>query len=252
MTTVYISSRFWRLAETIEFIRKGTYSVKKLENWWFYYKWHFLIGIFIVIAFASLVHDMLGVGKTEPDYQMAYVGADPLPEDTVHALENAISEIGQDLNGDGQVVVAVNQYATYENIIQTQNRVEEIGDGDLAMQAEASYVGLMTDISAGDSFFFLLDDPENFEQTYEILSYIDGTLPAEGDYADKQVYIAWSDSPLLTGLDLGEYDQADAAGNSQELLSELYIARRGYWTDKVSSNLEGCEALWRRFLEGVN
>ena len=220
---------------------------EKRKNWWDYHKWHVLIGVLALLILLSLLHDMLGIGQIRPDYQLAYVGADPLPDDTVSALETALSEIGEDQNGDGQVIAAVNQYPTYENIIQTQNRTEEIKDGDLAMQAQASYVGLMTDLSNCDSFFFLLEDPETFQQTYEVISRFDGTLPEE-ENEEKQMYFAWHDSPLLAELDLGTYNLAGTTGNNQELLSSLYVARRGFWTEKTCENPEGCEALWIKLM----
>lgn len=224
---------------------------EKRKNWWYYHKWHLIIGVIALIALVHFLYDIFGIGEIKPDYQIAYVGADPLPDETVYALETAISEIGQDLNGDGQVAVVINQYATYENIIQTQKEMEDLPDGDLATQAQFSYVKLMTDLSVNDSFFFLLEDPEGFEKTYDILSYLDGTLPDEENIDYKQMYIAWSDSPLLSGLDLGNYELVDTAGSNQELLSRLYIARRGFWTEKTCKHLEGCETLWMRFLEGT-
>lgn len=222
----------------------------KLENWWFYHKWHLLIAIVAVSLLAGFLHDVIVARERTPDYQFAYVGADPLPDDTESALENALSAIGEDLNGDGRVIVAVNQYATYENIIQTQRDLEEMGDGDLAMQAEASYVGLVTDLSSNDSFFFLLDDPEGFQRKYEVLSFLDGTLPAERTPPSGTMYVAWRDSPLLSGLELGDYRLAGSSGSNQELLSGLYIARRGFWTDESCDNLDGCESLWARILGG--
>ena len=243
----------WECRNVVPIEKQELSPMEKRKNWWSYHKWHLLIGVVILVISFSILLDMLRVFEVKPDYQIAYVGSNPLPEDTIHALENAISEIGQDLNHDGQVFVRVNQYATYDNIIQIQNKIEEIGDGDLAMQAEASYVGLMTDISVSESFFFLLDAPKKFQQTYDILSYLDGTLPEkENVIDDKQLYISWSASPLLSGLDLGSYDLAGVTGSSQELLSGLYIARRGFWTEKVCNNLEGCEALWMKFLEGAD
>lgn len=224
---------------------------EKRKNWWYYHKWYLIIGVIALIALVHFLLDIFGVGEAKPDYQIAYVGSDPLPDETVYALETAISEMGQDLNGDGQVVVVINQYATYENIIQTQKELEELPDGDLATQAQLSYAKLMTDISVNDSFFFLLEDPEGFEERYKVLSYLDGSLPDEENADYRQMCITWSDSQLLSSMDLGEYDLFGTTGSNQELLSRLYIARRGFWTGKTCKHLEGCEALWMRILEEV-
>ena len=42
-----------------------------------------------------------------------------------------------------------------------------------------------------------------------------------------------------------------ASGSSDDLLSGLYIARRGFWTEKTAPYPEGCEALWEKITEGA-
>ena len=117
----------WECRNVVPIEKQELSPMEKRKNWWSYHKWHLLIGVVILVISFSILLDMLRVFEVKPDYQIAYVGSNPLPEDTIHALENAISEIGQDLNHDGQVFVRVNQYATYDNIIQIQNKIEEIG-----------------------------------------------------------------------------------------------------------------------------
>ena len=54
---------------------------------------------------------------------------------------------------------------------------------------------------------------------------------------------------------LGSYTSAvldeTVTGNSQELLSGLYIARRGFWGDKTVKYPEALDALWAELTEGA-
>ena len=64
----------------------------------------------------------------------------------------------------------------------------------------------------------------------------------------------WTDCPVLTGLDLGDYN-SDAvqseSGSSQELLSRYYIGIRGAWNKDTADLLAGGEALWSALTAGA-
>lgn len=230
-------------------------SAEKRRNWWEYHKWHVVIGIISFFFLTSILWDMLGIGVVHPDYQITYVGADPLPEDTVAALEAALSELGEDLNGDGQVVVTLHQCATYANLLRQESEAGEVRSDETVRLAQASQINLIADIQAADSFLFLLDDPKDFQEGYTILSYPDGALPEEGDLSADGTYLAWTECPVLSALDLGNYAgnflSGDVTIDHQDIMSRLYIARRGFWSDKTCENLEGCEALWAKLREGT-
>ena len=227
---------------------------EKWQNWWDYHKWHVVIGALALLCLASLLRDMMGIGRVHPDYQIAYVGADVLPDDTVAALEAALSELGEDLNGDGQTVVSLHQYATYANLLKELQTAEGKTD-EILLQAQAAQLSLLADIEDSDSFLFLLDDPERFQQSYEILSYPDGTLPEEGDVSAKGCFLAWAECPVLSSLKLNTNKDSSTDGEvsdkNQEIMSNFYIARRGFWSDKTCENLEGCEILWAKLHEGA-
>ena len=106
----------------------------------------------------------------------------------------------------------------------------------------------------GESYFFLLEDPEQFQQAYHALRRLDGSLP-EKDASAEGTYLAWDACPVLRQLDLGGYSYEvmgqTVAGDSQELLSGLFFARRGYRTEEDAPYPEGCGALWERLTEGA-
>ncbi len=211
---------------------------QRRASWWDYHKWHVVLGVVLLLSLASILSRALGLGVIKPDYQIAYVGSAALPEDTAAALESALSALGTDCNGDGRVIVRLNQYIT---------------GSDDAMYAYAQSPPHMSDVDSCDSYFFLLDDPEGFQDTYSVLSLVDGSLPENGK--DGPVCLSWSDCPALGALALGGYSEfllgEELKGDSQELLSGLFLARRGFWTDKTSAYPEQCGALWDVITKGA-
>ena len=219
---------------------------EKRANWWHYHKWYVVIGLVLVLALGSILRNALGVGKVIPDVQLAYVGGSLLPADTVSALENALAQLTADANGDGRVVVRVNQYVSAGGS----------GDGDAAMYAYASNTTMMADLTSCDSYFFLLEDPDTFQRNYQVLRRLDGTLPTDFDRDYENYYLSWADCPALAGLELGSYSETlinqTVTGDSQELLSRLYIARRGFWNEnKTVNHPDECDALWAKLTKGV-
>lgn len=214
---------------------------EKRRNWWHYHKWHVAIGILLVGISASLTLHALGVGQIKPDYQVAYVGENPLPDDTAAAIESVFAGLGEDLNGDGRVTVQLNQYAS-------------TGGADAGMAASAE-VTLMADLLERKSYFFLLDDPDWFQVNYRTLRRLDGSLPEDGNYSADGTYLAWAGCPAFAEAELGGYTYEvlgkTVTGSSDELVSELFLARRGFWTEDTCQYPEGCDALWERLTEGA-
>lgn len=213
---------------------------EKWNNWWDYHKWHVVIAILAVLFVVLVIRDIVSSRSNEPDYQVAYIGSVYLPDDTAAALSSALSELGADLNGDGQVKVQINQYPIFsENI-----------DYSIGMAAK---VHMTAD---SESFFFLMEDPAQFQEQYGVLSHPDGTLPEEDAAPSQDLWLSWSECPVLTRLSLGSYTidsvEDPVTGDSQELLSTLYIGRRGFEENAKFKNLEGCTVLWQKMIEGAN
>ena len=119
--------------------------------------------------------------------------------------------------------------------------------------AAAAEVQLMADIEECDSFFFLLEDYETFQVHYDVLSKADGTVPEDGDLTG--LAFQWSSCALLNRAELGTYTDTvlgeKISGSNRDLLEKLYLARRGFETDRSVENVEGCEALWYTLTEAV-
>ena len=214
---------------------------QKRKNWWHYHKWHVLLAALLLLAAGDILRHVLGIGQIRPDYCFAYVGAESLPEDTEAALEAALSGLGEDLNGDGRAAVEVRQYVS--------------GGGSDSYLATSAYATLLGDIENCESFFFLLDNPVQFQQVYQVLCYPDGTLPPDGNYDAAGTFLPWSGCPVLAGLDLGRYRYAAvdgvAEGDSQNLLARLYVARRGFWPGQAATYPAGCAKLWTTITAGA-
>lgn len=213
---------------------------EKRKNWWHYHKWHVVGGVVLVLLAASLLYQVLGIGQIKPDYQFACVTQYALPDETVEALETELAKLGTDQNGDGRVVVYVNQYPLANS------------DPQMVM---AIQVKLMADLSESKSSFFLLDDPEKFQRDYQMLCRLDGSLPEDGDLTAEGTYYLWDDCPVLTGLDLGTYSleliSGETPGDGNEVMRGLAVARRGFWSEQDAPYPEGCEALWNAMTAGA-
>ena len=220
-------------------VKRELTPAEKRKNWWDYHKWHVAVALCLMAILGSIVWNALH--QVRPDYQIAYVGEYALPDDTAAALEAGFAALGEDLNGDGSVVVRLVQYAS--------------SGGTDAQAIMAAEVRLMADLTEYESYFFLLEDPERFQLSYGSMRQLDSSAPVEAGTSGEGEYLAWAQCPVLAQMELGEYAYPlmgeTVSGSSGELLSKLYIARRGFWGDKTVPYPEGCEALWEKITEGA-
>lgn len=209
--------------------------LKKWKNWWYYYKWYVACCILVAGVTFHLIGNALGFWSQKPDFQIAYIGKAILTEETVSILEQDFADVGHDFNGDGEVIVQVNQY------------ISGIADVDMetAYYEYADEVSLIGDISDCESYFFLTDDPDNLQREFQILANPDGSCPEEMDYSTDGKVIAWPDCPLLCeSADIFSAAAQKEARDCDEPLSQLYLGRRCFYTDKRTDYFEQCNTLW--------
>lgn len=237
-----------------------TYTkTEKAGNWWHYHKWQVVIVLVVLGILGAIIKDTFF--RTRPDYQVGYVGVQELPSDTVDALTTALESFCDDRNGDGQVVVELNQYtidlATAASTAETADSTQ-VQDSTDAYVRMAVLTRLSTDISSTEgSYIFLLEDPASFQENTAALRYLDGTVPSQDQSAsdwENMVY-RWTDCPVLAGLDLGTYTgytmMDDSTGNNQDVLSKLYIGCRGTWTEKAEKSYAEDDVLWQKLTQGA-
>lgn len=144
----------WKYRDVKREERVEPTSAEQRKNWWHYHKWHVGLCAAAACIAASLIWN--AATQVQPDYQIAYTASAPLSEEEEAAWESRLAALGSDCNGDGKVVVQLNQYLTAQ------------GSADV-MYAYASNIKLMADLDSCESYFFLLEDPEGFQASYEIL-----------------------------------------------------------------------------------
>lgn len=171
------------------------------KNWWYYNKWFVILGVVAVFSVVSVI--VGNITKTKPDYQIAYIGEYPLPNDTVLSIESALAEMGKDLNGDGKVVFKLNQYPTVKN-----------ADPEIALGQVGWETQLMADLLDCESYFFLLENAEEFNMNYNILD-------------DDLILITSVGS--LSGI---------------ERIKDMQLSRRTF-EGKTVKNKNGCDEFWR-------
>ncbi|MCD7917024.1 MAG: hypothetical protein LUF84_00940 [Clostridiales bacterium] len=179
----------------------GRYTMSQRSEIWWRRHWGAVLAVVTVICLA------LGVIQTvtsfrEPDVQVAFVHADSLPDNVLSALESSLGELVGDLNGDGEVVVQVNDYQVVFDGSATDSDVQTAGS-----------TLLVTDVAGGESSLFIVEDAEGFLELY-------------ADQMDNASAATWADSPILSALDAGTYstvENIDADLTGQELLAEYTV-----------------------------
>lgn len=217
---------------------------EKFQNWLYYHKWYLVAGAVVLHIAGSMLWNVLGIGQTKPDYNIAYMAGRRLTEEMVQTLEEGFAGFGQDLNGDGKVTVCLNQY-----IVAGGESMENI------THDYAAEMSMLADITEGLSTIFLLENPEQFQQNYQVLSHRDGTPPLEEDYSAADKVYRWSQCPALTALDLGEYTESyldiTETGTFQELLSGLYVGRRFFPDTQTDPNPQATQLFWEAITAGA-
>ena len=89
---------------------------EKRRNWWDYHKWHVVIAIVCAVLLADLVYDAVQNRRNRPDYVVAYVGQTALPDSLARVTEEGLAQLGEDINGNGEVRVELRQFIIEDDI----------------------------------------------------------------------------------------------------------------------------------------
>lgn len=200
--------------------------VQRLGNWWHYHKWLVLLATALLVTGAVLFAGWLD--RTRPDLRVGYVAVQAMDQDAAARLQAALESLCEDSNGDGQVLVTLEQYI-----------VSFRGTASDANTQMAGMARLSADLRAADGpAIFLLDDPEGLQRSVGALQYLDGAQPPEQPPYDaqnwRQMVCDWQDCrPLAETL------------NAQG----LYIARRA---ESLTPAAAASEALWQALMAGAS
>lgn len=218
-----------------------------MKNWWYYYKWYVICGIFLLCIFVDLMGNAFGWFRKAPDLQIAYIGETRLPEETAAALKEAFSVFTGDYNHDGEILVQVNQFVS-GNPNDT--------DADTVSYRQASMITLMGDINNCESYFFLMEKPDDVQKEFQVLAMPDGSCPSDTDFSAEGKVFQWKSCRLLSEIDLGTYTATlpgqKTSGSNQEFLADLYLGRRCFYGERRSDHADECSQLWAAFQGGLN
>jgi hypothetical protein len=181
----------------------------KWENFWYYYKWYVIVGVFILFVVLFTVYDFRS--KVNPDYEIGLITQQSYPDDVIAALEARLTQYGTDLNGDGKVMVHVNPYV-----------VGDTGTGDPNLQM-AGYAKITADLSNATSMIFIADSASfaKEQEEFQLFSYLDGSTPAEGAKDYDRMRVALKDCSVLSDLRTGLPDE-----NMRNTFDDLSISMR--------------------------
>ncbi len=115
-----------------------------LENFWYHHKVGTLIGTFALVALTILI--VSTVTRERPDYTAVMVTENGLFPDEVTYLEGILAQYGEDINGDGKVVVSINNLSL---------------GGQVYANQQANAQALQMQLITGDTLLYL------YESTYE-------------------------------------------------------------------------------------
>ncbi len=182
-------------------------KAKARANWWYYHWGMVLVAAVVVLGVVYVGYGLATV--VEPDYSVALVTANDLPDEAALRLEQALESFGEDRNGDGAVIVQLNRY--------TWSADASLTDMD---SQTAGATRMNTDLANGESGIWILEDPAGFDAAYGALSE---TFGADWESA----LYAWADVPGLANASLGSYNTAadgSASVSVQQLLGEYKVA----------------------------
>lgn len=205
----------------------------KWENFWYYHKFHLLIGLIVIALIYSFVYEL--TTKEEPDYQIGVLTETKFSDEAAAVLEQKIARYGEDLNGDGRVIVRVNPYF----IVMEEGK--EVSDPSLQMASVAKF---LSDLETGDSMIFLTDDTsfQGHQKSREMFSNLDGTVPEVGaGQNETAMRLPWKDakplSSLVTEADLSMLD-VDSRQKVMQQLDGLGISLRVFSGTPLEQNPE--------------
>ncbi|MDO4563543.1 MAG: hypothetical protein Q4C12_06875 [Clostridia bacterium] len=199
---------------------------KKAENFWYYYKWHTIASVAIIITLFLGIKSC--VDKVEPDVSIAYIASGYVNTEMFDDGKRALEKLVGDINGDGKEDV-------FLNAIMFSDEVNPQMTAALTTKA-------MFAIAAGESRVYILDlehcetyaDSGAFEPL-EKLGYTDGLRNEKGE---------------LYAVRLEHNERLNKLGFNDKI--ELYAALRVIAeTDAGNKNIENITQGARKIFEYI-
>lgn len=179
---------------------------KKIDNYWYYYKYHTLVGIFAAVLLIIFIKDMLG--RVEYDYTVAVITKSGTREEDMEALQSYFEGISPDLNGDGEVHVQVAEYYFPSD------------DGQMAnpQVVISNQTRLMADIQEQESMIFFVDK-SSYEE-YKEQGLFSGELSELAQIKDCQGFKEMGEIPSIEDLYVTMKDMPEGLSEEEQAYYE--------------------------------
>jgi len=185
---------------------------EKAENFWYYYKWHTVVALFLV--FAIVICSLQMCQNTTPDVYVMYAGGKSFVsrsdegETAPHLTAlSSLRRFADDYNGDGEIVIELETY-----YIPTAAEVKEIEDNGGFV--DTTYVNKnktdFNDMLVFGDYLILVMSEELFKESYTLASanpfaplaqYASGSeLNYLNDYAVYLNSTALGDMPVFSDM----------------------------------------------------
>lgn len=206
-------------------------TMKKISNWLYYHWWlPVLIGV-LAMMLGSMIHTQIETRRQKGDYCISYVGSEVLSEACVSSLKREIAALGEDVDGSGEVTVRIKQFIVSDTGV----------PGEDVAYGRTAEIALLTDISEGESYFFLVQYPEEFQRDFQLMAHMDGSPSADDDFGVWDKVCRWGDCPVLMSLEVEDGSR----------LEGLYLGRRCFIDPGMKANCPENQALWETLTAGA-
>ncbi len=176
---------------------------QRLENFWYHYKWHSIVSLFLIIAITVCTLQMCS--KSEYDIYVMYAGPYPATQSEVRDIQASLQEICDDYNEDGESLVSIsNLFMMTREQIDARNAIEDGYEVNEKLISDNTNI-FNQQIQIGEYAVFLLD-PAWVDFLYSeneadnILMRVGEFLPQSSEkielYGEHGVYL--SSTPLYT------------------------------------------------------
>ncbi len=190
---------------------KATLS-SKLKNFWYYHKWHFLVGVFLVVV--AIVGIRSCQNRENPDLHVLFAKYDNQIPLQAAELETYFASMVDDVNGDGEstaLVTATTIVNGDRSDSQAMLAQVNFGDAVLYMLSDETYTilhdnGVLMDLSdlgtddflKGDRYYLsdsgALQELEHFKNDkkpyYLAIRKVDGTALEDSKEHQEQLKLA--------------------------------------------------------------
>ncbi len=134
-------------------------------DFWFYHKWHLLVGILILFMAVMGVHSCFN--KDNVDVYVLYMITGSYSENSNAALARKLEKYIDDVNGDGEKRVQVIT-VSFSEVLERTDRAQE-----------TTLSKMIGQVASGPALFYVMDD-ENFEALLQAKTEIFGDISQFG------------------------------------------------------------------------